>query len=40
MKSKKGAIRFYVPEWFKYKKYDFKKGYFETDSLNFSKIIL
>ena len=32
MKSKEGAIRFYLPDYFSsYSKYDFEKEYFETD---------
>jgi len=41
IKSKEGAIRFYLPENFSsYSKYDFEKKYFETDFESFSKIIL
>lgn len=41
MKSKEGAIRFYLPESFStYSKYDFEKKYFETDFENFTKIII
>jgi hypothetical protein len=41
MKSKEGAIRFYLPDGFsKYSKYDFDKKYFETDFESFTKIIL
>lgn len=41
MKSKEGAIRFYLPESFlTYSKYDFEKKYFETDFESFTKIIL
>jgi hypothetical protein len=41
MKSKEGAIRFYLPDSFStYSKYDFEKKYFETDFESFSKIIL
>lgn len=41
MKSKEGAIRFYLPDSFStYSKYDFEKKYFETDFENFSKIVL
>jgi hypothetical protein len=41
MKSKEGAIRFYLPESFStYSKYDFEKKYFETDFESFTKIIL
>ncbi|MCD6365901.1 MAG: hypothetical protein J7L46_00015 [Bacteroidales bacterium] len=41
MKSKEGAIRFYLPDSFStYSKYDFDKKYFETDFENFTKIIL
>lgn len=41
MKSKEGAIRFYLPDYFSsYSKYDFDKKYFETDLDNFSKIII
>lgn len=41
MKSKEGAIRFYLPESFSsYTKYDFEKKYFETDFESFNKIIL
>ena len=41
MKSKEGAIRFYLPESFStYSKYDFEKNYFETDFDSFTKIIL
>lgn len=41
MKSKEGAIRFYLPDSFStYSKYDFEKKYFETDFENFSKIML
>lgn len=37
-KSTEGAIRFYLPCY--HFQYDFKKRYFETDSVNFSKIII
>lgn len=41
MKSKEGAIRFYLPYSFStYSKYDFEKAYFETDFENFTTIIL
>lgn len=41
MKSKEGAIRFYLPESFStYSKYDFEKKYFETYFENFTKIII
>lgn len=41
MKSKEGAIRFYLPESFStYSKYDFEKKYFETDFESFTSIIL
>lgn len=41
MKSKEGAIRFYLPDSFSsYSKYDFEKKYFETDFESFTKIIL
>jgi hypothetical protein len=41
MKSKEGAIRFYLPDSFStYSKYDFEKKYFETDFENFTKMIL
>jgi len=41
MKSKEGAIRFYLPESFStYSKYDFNKKYFETDFENFANIIM
>ena len=41
MKSKEGAIRFYLPDYFStYTKYDFEKEYFETDADSFSKILL
>ena len=41
MKSKEGAIRFYLPESFStYSKYNFEKKYFETDFESFSKIII
>jgi hypothetical protein len=41
MKSKEGAIRFYLPDSFStYSKYDFDKKYFETDFESFTKIIL
>lgn len=41
MKSKEGAIRFYLPDSFStYSKYDFEKKYFETDFENFNKMIL
>jgi hypothetical protein len=41
MKSKEGAVRFYLPDNFStYSKYDFEKKYFETDVENFTKIIL
>jgi hypothetical protein len=40
-KSKEGAIRFYIPEYFStYSKYDFEKKYFETDSETFANMIL
>ena len=41
MKSKEGAIRFYLPESFtSYSKYDFEKKYFEIDFDSFTKIII
>jgi hypothetical protein len=41
MKSKEGAIRFYLPDSFStYSKYDFEKEYFETDYESFEKIVL
>jgi hypothetical protein len=43
MKSKEGAIRFYLPEpeyFSTYSKYDFEKKYFETEFDSFSSIIL
>jgi hypothetical protein len=41
MKSKEGAIRFYVPDIFiTYSNYDFENKYFETDLENFTKIII
>jgi hypothetical protein len=41
MKSKEGAIRFYLPDNFStYSKYDFDKEYLETDFESFTKIIL
>lgn len=43
MKSKEGAIRFYLPDYFStyYSKYyDFEKKYFEIDFDNFSNIII
>jgi hypothetical protein len=41
IKSKEGAIRFYLPESFStYSKYDFEKKYFEADFESFTKIIL
>lgn len=41
MKSAEGAIRFYVPKSFSsYFGYDFEKEYFETDTANFSRLII
>jgi len=41
MKSKEGAIRFYLPDIFSsYSKYTFEEKYFETDLESFTKIIL
>jgi hypothetical protein len=40
MKSKEGAIRFYLPVLVYFLTSDFEKGYFETDIENFSKIII
>ena len=41
MKSAEGAIRFYVPKSFSsYFGYDFEKKYFETDTANFSRLII
>ena len=41
MKSKEGAIRFYLPDNFlSNSKYDFKKKYFETNFESFEKIVL
>lgn len=41
MKSKEGAIRFYLPDYFSsYSKYNFEKKYFETDIDSFNKIII
>ena len=40
MKSKEGAIRFYLPDSFStYSKYDFDKKYFETDFESFIEIV-
>ena len=41
IKTKEGAIRFYLPDRFNsYTRYDFQKEYFETSLENFTKIIL
>jgi hypothetical protein len=40
-KSKDGAIRFYLPQYFSnYSGYDFEKEYFETDYENFKNILI
>lgn len=42
IKSKEGAIRFYLPDIFNstYSKYNFSKQYFETDINNFTTLII
>lgn len=41
MKSKEGAIRFYLPDYFStYSKYDFEKEYFESKFEEFTTVIL
>lgn len=41
MKSREGAIRFYVPDYFaSYSRFDFEKQYFETDLGSFKSILI